>query len=124
DGLRDGVKTEAQVLSEIDGQVRATAEALGVQPTRVFPLSARQGLVAKMHNDRDGVIRSRIYRLEQALAKGLVHQRRVDHASAVLAEIRSILAESRTVIDSRLAFAREQLEELVAIQGKNQKLVE
>ena len=124
DGLRDGVKSEAQVFSEIDVHVRATAEALGVEPTRVFPLSARQGLVAKMHSDRDGAIKSRLYRLEQALAKGLVHQRRVDHASAVLAEIRSILSEARTVIDSRIEFARDQLEELSALQGKNQKLVE
>jgi hypothetical protein len=124
DGLRDGMKSEAQVLSEIDRQVRASAEALGVPPTRVFGLSARQGLVAKVQGDRDALARSRLYRLEQALAGGMVHQRRVDHAAAVRAELRSVWAESRALLESRLGFARQQVEEINALQGRNQKLVE
>jgi hypothetical protein len=124
DGLRDGFKPEAQVLSEIDRQVKASAEALHVAPTRVFALSAKQGLVARIQDDRDALIKSRLYRLEQALARGMVHQRRLDHAAAVGAETRTAFAESRALIDSRLAFAREQLEEIAALQGRNQKLVE
>jgi hypothetical protein len=124
DGLRDGFKSETQVLADIDRQVRATAETLHVSPTRVFALSAKQGLVARVQADRDGLIRSRIYRLEQALAQQMVHQRRSDHAAAVRAETRAAFAESRALIESRLAFADDQLQELLAIQGKNQKLVE
>jgi hypothetical protein len=124
DGLRDGFKSETQVLADIDRQVRSTAEALHVGPTRVFALSARQGLVARIQADRDGLIRSRIYRLEQALAQQMVHQRRSDHAAAIRAETRAAFAESRALIESRLAFGREQLHELLAIQGKNQRLVE
>ena len=124
DGLRDGFKPESQVLAEIDKQVKSTADALRVSPTRVFALSAKQGLVAKIQEDRDGLIRSRIYRLEQALARGMVHQRRLDHAAAVRAETRAAFSESRALIDSRLSFASDQLEELLALQGKNQKLVE
>jgi hypothetical protein len=124
DGLRDGFKPESQVLADIDRQVRSSAEALRVAPTRVFALSAKQGLIARIQDDRDGVIRSRVYRLEQALARGMVHQRRLDHAAAIRAETRSAFAESRALIDSRLAFASQQLEELSALQGRNQKLVE
>jgi Dynamin family len=124
DGLRDGFKPETQILAEIDKQVKSTAEALHVAPTRVFALSAKQGLVAKIQGDRDGLIKSRLYRLEQALARGMVHQRRIDHAAAARAETRSAFAESRALIDSRLGFARQQLEELLSLQGKNQKLVE
>ena len=124
DTLRDARKSEAQVLSEIDQRVRSTADTLGIPPTRVFALSAQQGFEAKTSGDRDGLIRSRLYRLEQALAKGMVHQRRVDHAAVVLAETRATFAEARALIDSRLAFTREQLDELSALQGKNQKLVE
>jgi HAMP domain-containing protein len=124
DMLRDGAKSESQVLEEIDRQVRRTADALGVQPTRVFALSALQGYTARLAGDRDGLMRSRVYRLEQALAKGMVHQRRVDHAAAVLAETRAIFNEARALLESRIAFAREQRDELLALQGKNQKLVE
>jgi GTP-binding protein EngB required for normal cell division len=124
DGLRDGAKTEAQVLVEIDRQVKSTADALGVAPTRIFALSARQGLAAKLQGDRDALIRSRVYRLEQALSRAMAQQRRLDHAMAVRAEARGVLAEMRALIVSRLAYTHEQLEELNALQGKNQKLVE
>ncbi|HUP96910.1 MAG TPA: dynamin family protein [Usitatibacter sp.] len=124
DGLRDGFKPESQVLSDIDRQVRSSAEALHVQPTRVFALSAKQGLVAKIQDDRDGLIKSRLYRLEQALARGMVHQRQLDHAAAIRAETRTAFAEARALIESRVGFARQQLEEIVALQGRNQKLVE
>lgn len=124
DGLRDGFKPETQILSEIDRQVRTTAEALDIDPTRVFALSAKQGLLSKIQEDRDGLIKSRLYRLEQALSRGMVHQRKLDHVGAVRAEVRPVLSESRALIESRLAFAKEQLEELSALQGKNQKLVE
>ena len=124
DGLRDGFKPESQVLDEIDRQVRSTAEALRIDPMRVFALSARQGLVGKIQHDRDSLIRSRLYRLEQALAQEMAYQRKLDHASALRAETRSAFAETRALLDSRNSFAREQLEELAALQGKNQKLVE
>ncbi len=124
DGLRSRIRNEADLLSEIDRLVRSTAEALSVAPTRIFALSAAQGLAAKMAGDRDGLLKSRLYRLEQALAKGMVHERRVDHATAVGAEMRPALAESKTLIASRLAFAEEQLGELDSLQGRNQKLVE
>src|SRR5258706_14764636 len=54
----------------------------------------------------------------------MVHQRRLAHATAVRAEAHGVLAEIRTLIASRLAFANEQLEALEALQGENQKLIE
>ena len=124
DGLRDGLKPESQVFGEIDRQVRATAEALRVAPTQVFALSAKQGLVARIQGDGDGFAKSRLYRLEQALAGGLVHARQVDHAAAVGAEARALLAESRALIDSRRGFVEDQVAELSQLQGRNQKLVD
>ncbi len=124
DGLRDGMKPESQVLSEIDRQVRETAETLGVDPTQVFPLSARQGLVARIQGDGDGLAKSRLYRLEQALALGLVQTRREDHATQVRAEVRALLAEARALLASRRTFVEEQVAELGQLQGRNQKLVE
>jgi GTP-binding protein EngB required for normal cell division len=124
DGLRDGARGEGQVLSEIDRQMKSVADALGVAPTRIFALSAKQGLAAKLAGDRDALIRSRVYRLEQSLAQGIVHQRRLAHAAGARAEVRGVLAETRALITSRLGFAEEQLQEIAALQGKNQKLVE
>ena len=124
DGLRDSGRGEGQVLSEIDRQVRLVAEALHVDPTRIFALSAKQGLNAKLVGDRDGLVRSRLYLLEQALARGMTRQRRLAHATEVRAEARGVLAETRALIASRHSFARDQVEELEALQGRNQKLIE
>ncbi|MEP7068595.1 MAG: dynamin family protein [Usitatibacter sp.] len=124
DGLRDAGAGEGEVLTEIDRQVKSVADALGVAPTRIFALSAKQGLAAKMQGDGDALLKSRLYRLEQALSRGMAHQRRLAHATAVRAEAHGVLAEIRALIASRHAFAREQLEELAALQSKNQKLIE
>jgi hypothetical protein len=124
DVLRDGTRTEAQVLAEIDRQVKQSAEALAMEPTRVFALSARQALAGKIAGDGDALLKSRLYRLEQALAKRTVHERRMDHITSVRAEVRVVMGEARALATSRLDYAREQMEALAALQGKNQKLVE
>jgi dynamin family protein len=124
DVLRGAGRGEGQVLGEIDRQVRATAEALAIEPTRVFAMSARQALEARISGDGDGLLKSRMYRLEQALARGTIHGRRLDHARAVQAELRGVFTEARALLASRLEYTREQAEALGALQGKNQKLVE
>jgi HAMP domain-containing protein len=124
DELRDASKAEGEVLAEIDRQVKAAAEALGAAPTRIFALSAKQAFAAKIAGDRDAVLKSRLYRLEQSLSRGMVSRRRLDHATAIRAEAHGVFAETRSLIASRLGFTNDQLDELAALQGKNQKLVE
>ena len=124
DGLRDAFRTEAELLCAIDRQVSSTAEALGVAPTRIVALSARQALVGRVQGDGDAVARSRIYRLEQALARTLARGRREDHARTIRAELRPVLTQMRALLRSRREFALEQLEHLTALQERNQKLVE
>jgi hypothetical protein len=124
DLLREAGRGENEILAELDRQVRGAAEALGTDPTRVFALSARQALAAGLARDTDGLIRSRMYRLEQALAKHTVQERRASHGAAIRAELRAAIAEARALASSRLEYAREQIEELTALQGRNQKLVE
>jgi len=84
-------------------------------------LSARQGLNARLAGDRDGLLKSRIYRLEQALARSMVHQRRVDHATAVRAEARGVINEIRALLESRLDFAQGQLEAAAAGGGRQRE---
>lgn len=124
DAALEGLHPGTQLLAEIERRAAEVAGALAIAPARIFPVSARLGLASKVADDREGLIRSRIYRLEQALARGMVRQRRIDHAAAVRAESRIAFAESRALTQSRLDFANEQLAEMAAIQGRNQKLVD
>jgi hypothetical protein len=124
DELRQSAASENDALAAIDRTVRSVAEALRIAPMRIFAVSCAQAFAAKTALDRDGIVKSRLYRLEQAIARGIVHQRRVDHVTAVRAEARGVFAETGAIVRSRLAFAEEQIGELLALQGKNQKLVE
>jgi hypothetical protein len=124
DALNDGVRNDLEVLAEVDRHVRAAAATLGVEAARVFPLSARQGLAARLQGDRDALVRSRLHRLEQALVIGLLHRRRNDHATSVRAEVRSLLGEAKALLEGRHGFIADQLQELSALQGKNQKLLD
>ena len=110
--------------AEAERQARGAAETLHAEPVRVFPLAARPGFAAKVAGDRDALLHSRLYRLEQALARGIGHQRRLDHATAVRAEAHGVFAETRSLVDSRLGFMRDQIAELAALQDKNQQLVQ
>lgn len=124
DAVGEGLQPGTRLLAEIERRAAQVAGALGIAPARIFPTSARLGLASRVDEDREGLIRSRIYRLEQALARGMVRARRIDHAAAVRVESRAAFAESRALMQSRLDFANTQLAEMAAIQGRNQKLVE
>ena len=126
DGLRDGMKPESQVLSEIDRQVKSSAEALRRRShARLRALGAAGPHRQDPGRPRRRWCKSRLYRLEQALARGMVHQRRLDHASADprrgAHRVRRDRARSSTAASPSCS---DQIEELVALQGKNQKLVE
>src|SRR6476659_7834544 len=76
DALQDPLASPAQVQAQIESQHRDTARALNVAPERVFPLSARQALAARVAGDMTGLRASRLPDLEAALGAQLLPQRR------------------------------------------------
>lgn len=124
DVVRDGASSASAALVEIDRRVRESARALGVDRARIYPLSAQQGLAARIAGDGQALVASGLPALERAIVEGLLGARRTDHAAAVGAESRSLLAETRSLLRSRRSFVEERVAELAALHGKNQKLVE
>ena len=124
DVVRDGERSESAVLVETDRRVRESARALGIDRARIFPLSAQQGLAARIAGDGKAFAASGMHALERALVQELMRARRTDHAAAIGAESRTLLAESRALLRSRRSFVEERIAELDALHGKNQKLVE
>ena len=114
DGLWDELRTASEIESEIARQVRSSAQLLAIPPAQVFPVSAQKALLAK----------SRLPLLELALSKELIPAKRHIVGSATRAEIRSLAASTRTILDSRIAGIHEQLGELRGLRGKNQDVVE
>jgi len=119
DALEDPLATLAEVEAQISQQQRETARTLGVPLQRVFPLSARQALAARVNGDDMGLNESRLPLLEAALGAQLLPQRR--HVlEQVVAEgaqrIENYVA--RHIGDQRRQLAEQTLE-LRGLRGKN-----
>ena len=124
DGLWDGLREEAQIDLEIGRQVDSVAETLGVERGVVFPVSAQKGLVARIQHDAPLLERSRIPALERALSDDLLPTKQEIVREDTLAETREVSAQTRALLEARLAGLREQLQELTDLRGKNQSVIE
>jgi hypothetical protein len=123
DGLWDDLKSEAAIDQEIDRQVRASAQLLGVPQSQVYATSAQKALVAKVNGDDALLARSRLPRLETSLSQKLIPAKRDIVGAASRGEVASLVGSVRAILDARASGVREQLTELVALRGKNQDVV-
>ncbi len=119
DALADPLLDARAVRAQIDAQQAATARTLGVPVERVFPLSARQALAARINADAPGLAQSRLPALEAALADELLPQRRELLEAMVLAAAREVESGlARRFGDARRQVAEQTLE-LRGLRGKS-----
>jgi hypothetical protein len=119
DALADPLATADEVQAQIAQQCANTAETLGVPAARVFPLSAREALAARVEGNAEGLARSRLPPLEQALVAELLPRRQqllVQSAVGVVEQLRA--SSARRLADRRRQHA-EQLLELRGLRGKS-----
>ncbi|CAN5764962.1 dynamin-like GTPase family protein [soil metagenome] len=119
DALLDPLATVEQVNAQIESQCRETARTLGVPLDRVFPLSARQALAARVEGNDLAALQSRLPVLEAALGAQLLPQRSQVLEQVVLDGARQIETQvARRLGDTRRHLA-EQMLELRGLRGKN-----
>ncbi|MEP6739611.1 MAG: dynamin family protein [Caldimonas sp.] len=119
DALEDPLATLEQVEAQITSQQRETARTLGIATNRVFPLSARQALAARVAGDEMRLNESRLPILEAALGAQLLPQRRQVLEQVVQEGAQQIEGYvGRHIGDSRRQLAEQTLE-LRGLRGKN-----
>jgi len=119
DTLADPLATPAERERAIERQCVETANTLGIGRERVFPVSARQALAARLAGDEAGLVESRLPALEAALNADLLPQRQNVLAKAVISGVQSLLEHAtRRLRDQRRANA-EQMLELRSLRGKS-----
>jgi hypothetical protein len=119
DALRDPLATEQQVDLQIAAQCVDTARTLGIEVDRVFPLSARQALAARVAGDDKGLLESRLPALEAALGSQLLPQRREVLEQVVIDGAQQLETHvSRRLGDQRRQLAEQTLE-LRGLRGKS-----
>lgn len=119
DTLRDPLLSEAQVAEQIERQRQATAATLEVPVERVFPLSARDALAARIDGNDTGLAASRLPALEAALGGQLLPQRREMLQTLVLDAVQGVEAQATKRLGDRRRQAAEQMLELRGLRGKS-----
>jgi len=119
DALVDPLSTPAQVQDTIRRQQESVAHTLEIQPGHVFPISARQGLAARLTGDEQGLKASRLEVFEAALSQELLPRRRQMLADAAIAGAQHFQAQlGRRFGELRRQYA-DQLAELRGLRGKS-----
>jgi hypothetical protein len=123
DTLWDGLRTDREIDAEIGSQADFVADVLRVPPSQVLAVSAQKGLVAKITEDRPLLVRSRLPELEYTLANQIIPSKQTIVRETTRYEMTSLIANTRAVLNGRLAGLTQQLRELRGLRGKNRDIV-
>ena len=119
DALFDPLTPPGIVCEQIERQRQLTAKTLGVAVDRVFPISARQALAARVDGDDEALIASRLPELEAALATQLLPQRRQVLEEVVVEGCARLEAHVMRDLGDRRRQIAEQMLELRGLRGKS-----
>ena len=118
DTLADPLLDAAQIEAQVQRQCELVGLTLGVEPGRVFPLSARQALTAGVQGDEAARVASRLPALESALLAQLMPQRCEVIGRLVEDGVRALQQSGLRRLGERQRQTAEQLAELSSLQGK------
>ena len=112
DTLWDTLNTAEQVQAQLERQCSTSAQMLGVPRSRLVPVSAQKGLVAKITADDLLLESSGLPVLEEALAHGIMGSRQSILRAAVATGVASLRTETSRVINIRRRDLDDQMAEL------------
>jgi hypothetical protein len=119
DALADPLSSREQVQRHIAQQQAETARQLGVERQRVYPLSARDALAARIGRDAEGLVRSRLPELEAALSRELMPRQQALLGAAVHETMSSLRTAASRRLGERRRHNAEELLELRGLRGKS-----
>lgn len=123
DTLWDEMKNPEQVEESVQHQCKETAKLLGMDVGRVFPVSAQKALVGKIRKDDKLLARSRLLELEHYLADHILPAKQVIVRDTVVTAIEQMVGASRRMVTQRLDAARQQLEDIRSLSGRNADVI-
>ncbi|HBI69469.1 MAG TPA: GTPase [Massilia sp.] len=123
DAMWDPLKDDAGNEAEIARQQRGVAQQLGLEIDQVFPVSAQQALVGRIHGDMDLFERSRVGALEAALLHSLIPQKKTILARQLRDDLATLEGALGAALGARTRDLVEQLQELRSLRGKNQAVL-
>ncbi|MGZ8191731.1 MAG: dynamin family protein, partial [Methylococcaceae bacterium] len=122
DAMWDDLAGTNDYQQSIRLQIKASAAILKINENTIFPVSAKQALLAKVKSDDALFVRSGLEPLENYLATDILMQRRSILEETVIREIGSLIKESSNLTNSSLSHAIDQLDEFKNVDFHNQDM--
>jgi hypothetical protein len=122
DAMWEDLAGENGYEASIKKQVLTSATTLKLEQNLIFPVSAKQALLAKIKGDKELLIKSRLGSLENYLSDDILKQRRRILMETVIRDIGFLITESSNLTDTKLTNAAKQLEEFMKIDFENKDM--
>ncbi|MGD0958203.1 MAG: dynamin family protein [Methylomonas sp.] len=123
DTMWDDLNGEEGYEESIRAQVKTSANDLGISEDVIFPVSAKQALLAKLKHDISLLDRSWIKSLEHYFSDTILNQRQKILMDAVLRELGFLLKESYVLTERSYENNSKQLEEFQKLNYDNQDTI-
>lgn len=124
DAMWDDLAGENGYDDSIKSQIKTSATTLKIDENVIFPISAKQALLAKVKGDEDLLAKSRLAALEKYLSGNILKQRKQILLSTITRDIGFLVSESANLTGTSLANAIAQLEEFKKIDFQNQDMTD
>jgi hypothetical protein len=122
DTMWDDLADTNNYEDSIKSQVASSAAILKIDENTIFPVSAKQALLAKVKADDALFTKSRLAPLENYLASDILKQKRKILMETVARDIGFLINESSNITSTSLSEATNQLEEFKKIDFQNQDM--
>ena len=122
DAMWDDLSGEDGYENAIKSQISTSAKTLGIDESAIFPVSAKQALLAKVKSDQNLLEKSRLSALENYLSEDILMQRQSILIDTVNRDIGFLVNESYKLISTRLVNSKNQLEEFKKVDFQNQEM--
>jgi hypothetical protein len=123
DTMWDELKSDAANDADIARQQASVARDLGLSGDKVFPVSAKKALVARITKNEALLAKSRMPALEAALYGELIPQRTGILRGQLGTDLDALAAARQAAVASRRHELDAQRDELVSLRGKNQGVI-
>ncbi|MGZ4957268.1 MAG: dynamin family protein [Methylobacter sp.] len=119
DAMWDDLADENGYDDSIRSQIKTSATTLKVNENVIFPVSAKQALLAKVKADESLLEKSRLVALENYLANDILKQRKNILLGTITRDIGFLVNESSNLTGASFANAVAQLDEFKKIDFQN-----
>lgn len=122
DSMWDDLAGEDGYEDSILKQIQTSASILNLSADVIFPVSAKQALLAKVKSDAALLEKSRLGALENYLSEDILNQRRKILIESVNKDIGFLVSESFNLTKAKLENAAKELVEFKKIDFENQEM--